>query len=90
MLFEHVSGGLGVRMEVGCPSPPVRNDIVTLCNLYINKIFGLKILKIQKYPKIIKRLYFKLKKITIQTYIKIKKNFKSNQFVYMLFFFSIQ
>ena len=73
-------------MEVGCPSPPVRNDIVTLCNLYINKIFGLKILKIQKYPKIIKRLYFKLKKkITIQTYIKIKKNFKSNQFVYMLF-----
>ena len=76
MLFVHVcvcGGGvgwsedwIGVRMGVGCPCPPVRNDILTPRHWFINKNFGLKILKIQKYPKIIKRLYFKLKKkITI-------------------------
>ena len=30
MLFDHVSRELGVWMGVGCPCPPVRNDIVTL------------------------------------------------------------
>ena len=29
MLFVHVSGGLVVWFGVGCPCPPVRNDIVT-------------------------------------------------------------
>ena len=36
MFFVHVSGGLGMRMEVGCPCPPVRNDIVTPCHLLID------------------------------------------------------
>ena len=33
-LFVHVSGGLGVWMGVGCPCPPVRNNIVTLHHLF--------------------------------------------------------
>ena len=33
MLFVHVSGGLEVWIGVGCPCPPVRNDIVTPRNL---------------------------------------------------------
>ena len=28
-VFVHVSGGLRVWIKVGCPCPPVRNDIVT-------------------------------------------------------------
>ena len=36
MLFDHVSGGFGVWMGVGCPCPPVRYDIVTPGHLFFN------------------------------------------------------
>ena len=40
MLFVHVSGGLRVWMGVGCPCPPVRNDIVTPRNLFFSYSFS--------------------------------------------------
>ena len=44
MLFVHVSGGLVVWIGVGCPCPPVRNDIVTPRHLFGQRYFLLVIL----------------------------------------------
>ena len=52
MLYEYVcmcvwGGGRGVWMGVGCPCPPVRNDIVTPRHLF-NLQVAVKILNRQK------------------------------------------
>ena len=39
-----VGDGVGVRLEVECPCPPFRNNIVTLCHLFPSKRKSLHII----------------------------------------------